>query len=186
MDDKSRDLVSEQNLDIDEIVEKIDEEKTTEFYEKSSAEAEDILKDEDKMERFLQKLEQKLKTVPVAGNALAYVPLMMSLVRSYVKKEYTDAPITTMISVVVALIYFLSPIDLIPDNIPGAGYIDDAVVVSGCIALIRTDLEDYRIWRKENGYELDDIPDYEEIAKKAKDNNKFVDAFFKGRKSTTK
>ena len=134
----------------------------------------------------MQKLEQKLKTVPVAGNALAYVPLMMSLVRSYVKKEYTDAPITTMISVVVALIYFLSPIDLIPDNIPGAGYIDDAVVDSGCLALIRTDLEDYRIWRKENGYELDDIPDYKEIAKKAKDNKKFVDAFFKGRKSTSK
>ena len=43
MDDKSRDLIAEQNLDIDEIVEKIDEEKTAEFYEKSSAEAEDIL-----------------------------------------------------------------------------------------------------------------------------------------------
>ncbi len=91
-----------------------------------------------------------------------------------------------MISIIVALIYFLSPIDLIPDTIPGAGYIDDVVVVSGCLALVRTDLEDYRIWRKENGLELDDIPDYEEIAKEAKNHNKFADAFFKGRKSTTK
>lgn len=186
MDDKERNLTAEQEIDINKIVEEIDKERTAEFYEKSSAEAEGILKDENKMERFLQKLEQKLKTVPVAGNALAYVPVMMSLVRSYVKKEYTEPPITTMISVVVALIYFLSPIDLIPDAIPGAGYIDDAVVVSGCLVLIRTDLEDYRIWRKENGYELDDIPDYEEIAKEAKNNNKFADAFFKGRKSVSK
>ena len=177
---------NEQEKEIDDLVDEIDEEKASEFYEKSSAEAEDILKDEDKMERFLQKLEQKLKTVPVAGNALAYVPLMMSLVRSYVKKEYTEPPITSMISIVITLIYFLSPIDLIPDTIPGAGYIDDAVVISGCLALVRTDLEDYRIWRKENGLELEDIPDYEEIAKEAKKNNKFVDAFFKGRKSATK
>lgn len=171
---------------INDRLEDIDEDKAQEFYEKSSAEAEDILKDEDKMERFLQKLEQKLKTVPVAGNALAYVPLMMSLIRSYVKKEYTEPPVTSMISIVVTLIYFLSPIDLIPDTIPGAGYIDDAVVVSGCLALVQTDLEDYRIWRKENGFELDDIPNYEDIAKEARNNNKFADAFFKGRKSASK
>ena len=30
---------------------------------------------------------------------------------------------------------------------------------------------------------LDDIPDYEEIAKEATSNNKFASAFFKGRKS---
>ena len=111
---------------------------------------------------------------------------MMSLVRSYVKKEYTEPPITSMISIVVALIYFLSPVDLIPDIVPGAGYVDDAVVISGCLALIRTDLEDYRIWRKNQGLELDDIPDYEEIAKEATSNNKFASAFFKGRKSVQK
>ncbi len=177
---------SGQEIDINNLVDEIDEEKASAFFKKNSAEAEDILKDEDKMERFLQKLEQKLKTVPVAGNALAYIPLMMSLVRSYVKKEYDEPPITSMISIVVTLIYFLSPVDLIPDAVPGAGFIDDAVVITGCLALVRTDLEDYRIWRKENGLELNDIPDYEEIAKEAKNHNKFADAFFKGRNSASK
>ncbi len=177
---------SGQEIDINNLVDEIDEEKASAFFEKNSAEAEDILKNEDKMERFLQKLEQKLKTVPVAGNALAYIPLMMSLVRSYVKKEYDEPPITSMISIVVTLIYFLSPVDLIPDAVPGAGFIDDAVVITGCLALVRTDLEDYRIWRKENGLELNDIPDYEEIAKEAKNHNKFADAFFKGRNSASK
>lgn len=166
--------------------EDIDEDKAREFYEKSRSEAEDILKDEDKMERFLQKLEKKLKTVPVAGNALVYVPIMMSLVRSYVKKEYTEPPVASMIAIVVALIYFLSPVDLIPDTIPGVGYIDDALVIAGCLALVRTDLEDYRIWRKNNGFEFDDIPDYEDIAEEARNNNKFAEAFFRGRKSASK
>ena len=178
--------IPETEVDIDKIIDEMDEQEVEDLYKKNSADAEDILKDENKMDHFLQKLEQKLKTVPVAGNALAYVPLMMSLVRSYVKKEYTEPPVTTMISIVVALLYFLSPIDLIPDTIPVAGYLDDAVIISGCLALVRTDLEDYRIWRREHGLEFDDIPDYEEIAKEARKHNKLADAFFKGRKSATK
>ena len=176
----------EARTNVDDLFKDIDEEKAGEFYEKYSSEAEDILKDEDKMERFLQKLEKKLKTVPIAGNALAYVPLMMSLVRSYVKKEYQEPPITSMIAIVVALLYVLSPVDLILDAIPGLGYLDDALVVTGCLALVRTDLEDYRNWRKENGMEMDDLPEYDSIEKEAKNQNKFVNAFFKGRKSASK
>lgn len=48
--------------------------------------AEETLNDEDKMERFLQHLEKKLKTIPVAGDRLADVPIMASLVRSYLEK----------------------------------------------------------------------------------------------------
>lgn len=166
-------------MDVETYAENIDEEKAKKFYEKSYAEAEEILKDENKMERFLQKLEKKLQTIPIAGNALAYVPLMMSLVRSYVKKEYTDLPVATMISVVVALIYFLSPVDLLPDFIPVAGYLDDGAVIIGCLSFALTDLKDYRKWRKENGYEIDDLPDYEDIADDAQKYSKFAKVFFK-------
>ena len=169
-----------------EVIENIDEEKFEEFYEKSSTEAEKLLNDEDKMEKFLQKLEKKLKSVPLAGTALAYVPLMISLVRSYVKKEYTEPPITSMVAIVVTLIYVLSPIDLIPDAIVGIGFLDDGAVVAGCLALVRTDLEDYRIWREKNGVVFDDIPDYEEIEKQASKNSDLVNAFFKGKKSANK
>ena len=143
-------------------------------------EAEKLLKDPDKLERTLQRLEKKLKAVPVAGTVLAYVPLMISLVRSYVKKEYTDIPIASIIATIIALIYVLSPVDLFPDFIPG-GYTDDAVIIAGCLVLIRSDLEDFRLWRKNQGLEFDDIPDYEEINKVAKQNNKVLDAFFKGK-----
>ncbi len=150
-----------------EIPEGVDSQQVEEFYEKSKAEAEEVLKDEGKMERMFQRLEKKLKAVPIAGNALAYVPVMMSLVRSYVKKEYTEPPLGTMVSIVIALIYFLSPADVIPDFIPGLGYIDDAAIVAGCLVLIKSDLEEYRKWRKENGLEYVDIPDFAEMEKEA-------------------
>lgn len=117
--------------------------------------AEKLLNDQDKMERFLQRLESKLKVIPVAGNALADVPIMVSLLRNYVKKEYTDIPIGTILAVISALIYFVSPIDLVPDVIPGAGYIDDAVVITACWKLVDSDIQEYIKWRAKNNKTLE-------------------------------
>ena len=64
-----------------------------------------MLKDEDKMGRFLQRLEKKLKTVPMAGSSLTYVPMMISMVRMFIKKEYTVTPINSIVSIVTTLIY---------------------------------------------------------------------------------
>lgn len=83
------------------------------------------------------------------------------------KKEYTEIPVGTMASVVIALLYFLAPVDVIPDVIPGLGYIDDAAIIAACLVLIKTDLDDYRVWRKENGREYVDIIDYEALEKEA-------------------
>lgn len=80
------------------------------------------------MERFLERLENKLKKVPIVGKKLSNVPMLVSLVRSYVRKDYQDIPIGSMIAIVSALIYFVSPIDLLPDGIPVLGYVDDAAV----------------------------------------------------------
>ena len=121
--------------------------------------SEEILHDEDKLERLFQRLEKKFKIVPVVGNTLAEIPMMASLIRNYVQKEYTDIPIGTIIAVISALIYFVSPIDLIPDNIPG-GYIDDGVVIAVCLKMVDSDLQEYKIWREQNGKVID-IPDFE-------------------------
>lgn len=87
-----------------------------------------MLNNQAKMEQFLKRLEKKLKTIPLAGNKLACVPVMASLVRSYVKKDYTDIPIGSIIAIVSALIYFVSPIDIVPDSILVIGYFDDVAV----------------------------------------------------------
>lgn len=113
-------------------------------------EAEKLLHDVDELERFLQRLEKKLKTIPIAGNKLAVLPTMVSLVRNYIKKEYTDIPIGTVIAIVSALVYFVSPIDIVPDSIPVLGYFDDAAVVGACWKLVESDIDEYERWRELN------------------------------------
>ena len=109
--------------------------------------AEEILENEDKLEKFLNRLENKLKKVPVGGEILSRVPVMISMLRSYFKKEYKDVPIGTLIALISALLYWLAPVDVIPDAIPIAGYVDDATVITACLKLINDDLKEYKAWR---------------------------------------
>ncbi len=148
-----------------------------EIIEQNYAASEEILNDPDKLEKLFQRLEKKLKIVPIVGNALADIPLMASLIRSYVQKEYTDIPIGSILAIVGALIYFVSPIDVIPDFVPGAGYVDDGVVVTVCLKMIDSDLHEYKLWREANG-KVFDIPDFDEtvsLKKKIKRKGKSVD-----------
>ena len=52
-----------------------------------------------------------------------------------------------MIGIIAALIYFFSPVDLIPDCIPGIGLLDDAAVIGIAIKAVDNDLQAYREWK---------------------------------------
>lgn len=118
---------------------------------KNTKEAEELLKDEDRMERFLERLERKIEKVPVVGKQLSNIPMLVSLVRSYIRKDYRDVPLGSIIAIVSALIYFLSPIDLLPDSIPVLGYVDDAAVFAFVWKMVADDIEEYRKWQEANG-----------------------------------
>ena len=134
---------------------KIDEATALKELGQSFKNAEDILQDTDKLEELLQRLENKLKVIPHIGDKLAVAASMASMVKSFAKKEYTQVPIGSVVAAISAIVYVVSPIDLIPDTIPGIGYIDDAAVIAACLKLIESDLTEYIEWRKENGKELD-------------------------------
>jgi uncharacterized membrane protein YkvA (DUF1232 family) len=71
---------------------------------------------------------------------------LIRLVRAYFNGQYRDVPWETIAVALGAVVYFVSPIDLIPDVIPVAGYIDDAAVVAVVIASLGNDLENFRGW----------------------------------------
>lgn len=118
---------------------------------KNYGKAEKLLQNEDKIEHFLQRLEKKLRRVPLAGSTLAEIPILASLVKSFVKRQYTEVPIGLIIAIISALIYFVSPIDVIADIIPFAGFADDAAVIAACWKLVESDVEEYAEWREKQG-----------------------------------
>lgn len=130
------------------------EEEIHEQIERKSDTAKELLEDSDKMECFLEQLERKLSKIPKAGEYIASIPILISLVRSYIKKEYTAIPWGSIIAIVAALVYFVSILDLIPDSIPVAGYLDDAAVLAIAIRMVKDDLDDYVKWRKKNNKQI--------------------------------
>lgn len=116
-------------------------------------EASELLDDADKWEAFkreFNKFLHKAYNVPVLGSVIDDIISMFQLVESYIKKEYTDIPFTSIVSIVTALIYVVSPIDLIPDFIPFAGYLDDVAVVTLVLGLgVGHDLEKYKTWQED-------------------------------------
>ena len=108
---------------------------------RKKVEAEVILDDEDRTNDFLDEAEEKASRASgksffsrkmTVKEFVNYIKLFTSLVRSYVKKEYREIPFGTIVAIVAALAYFVSPIDILPDFIPGIGYIDDAAIVAFC------------------------------------------------------
>lgn len=124
-----------------------------EAYESGKKEAEKILKDPDKMELFLQRLEQKLDDIPVVGEHLSMVPVMVSMIKSYVAKEYTDVPTQTIVAMIAALLYLISPKDIISDKIPVLGLLDDIAVLALAWRYTVGEADKYQIWRREQGLE---------------------------------
>ena len=115
--------------------------------EGSKEKAATFLEDGGKMDELLEKVEDKLATVPKAGVYLAEVPRMIALLKDYIQKDYTDAPKKSLIFIVAALLYLVNPKDIIPDKYIGIGLLDDAAAVAACIALTKKDLDAYDAWK---------------------------------------
>src|SRR5690348_5432331 len=75
-----------------------------------------------------------------------YVQTMLRLVRAYSRGEYRNVSQEGLLWIITAMNYFVDPFDLIPDEVPFLGFVDDATVLSFAIARTRGTLDDFMTW----------------------------------------
>jgi len=108
---------------------------------------------EDDLQKILDKrkeIEDKFKGSGSLGRFVADLKLLFAIIKDYVSGEYREIPWWSIAAIVTALLYVLSPLDLIPDFVPVIGYVDDALVVAVCLAMVETDLHEYKDWKMNN------------------------------------
>ena len=74
--------------------------------------------------------------------------LLYRMLKAWTTGDYRAMPWKTIVLGLTAVIYFLNPLDLVPDFIPGIGYLDDAVVLGFVMNSIRKDVSRYQEWEK--------------------------------------
>ncbi|MBO6092020.1 MAG: DUF1232 domain-containing protein [Oscillospiraceae bacterium] len=118
-----------------------------ELLDKGISEAEEVISNPSKVDEILIQLEEKLKTVPAIGETLADLPLMIAMVKAWVKKEYTVVSPKVIACLVGAMIYLLKKKDLISDSIPLIGIADDLAVLGLALKVSEPELRAFSEWR---------------------------------------
>ena len=80
---------------------------------------------------------------------------VFSLLKDWMAGRYPVIPWTVVATLVGALLYVLSPLDLIPDFIPVVGFTDDAWVFAVALSFAGADLEKYREWKRQRAETID-------------------------------
>ena len=109
-----------------------------------------MLKDPGKIDDLLKQLEEKLKDIPVAGSVLSDIPQMVAMIKGYITGTYTNVSVKVIATLVAALIYVVKKQDLINDEIPVLGQLDDIAVVAAAFMLCEPELKAFAAWREEN------------------------------------
>lgn len=127
---------------------KLKRQKILDFFKKSESKASVILKDKSKASDTIK--EALGKAVTNKGQlegVWAKMILLFAVAKDYVNGDYTEIPKRSIIAILGGLIYFLSPIDVVPDFVPVLGFIDDVFVLNLVYKQVLKDLEKYKIWK---------------------------------------
>lgn len=82
------------------------------------------------------------------GALLRDLQLLVRLLKASVSGAYKGLSPRKLVAIVAGILYLISPLDVIPDFIPGIGYVDDAAVIAWVLKSIAEELKDFRMWEE--------------------------------------
>ncbi len=100
-----------------------------------------------------QEISDKILNANVLKKYSELGKVMFGMLQDYRKGIYKDVPWFTIAAIAFALLYVLNPLDMVPDFIPGLGYIDDFAILTFSLKFMESDLHKYLDWKLEEGEE---------------------------------
>lgn len=123
-------------------------------YRKAKRKAASILEDPERLRKLLASSVEKLKGLRNDTDSIKklklMVPTLNRMIRAYINGEYRRVPWKSLLLITSGIVYFVSPIDFIPDFIPVLGFMDDITVILWILNAVKDDVEEFEEW--ENTY----------------------------------
>ncbi|SDS57893.1 YkvA family protein [Gramella sp. MAR_2010_147] len=98
-----------------------------------------------------EEVDEKINNSGVLQKYAELAKVMYGMLKDYRKGIYTKVPWFTIATIAFSFLYVLNPLDIIPDFIPGLGYIDDMAIITFGLRFIQTDIHSYLDWKLEHG-----------------------------------
>ena len=95
------------------------------------------------------KVDDKINNSGLLQKYSELAKLMYGMLKDYRRGVYNKVPWFTIATVAFSFLYILNPLDIIPDFIPGLGYIDDMAIFTLGLRFIESDLHNYLDWKIE-------------------------------------
>ncbi len=110
--------------------------------------AKSYVNDSQRLSALFQEAAKQAKSLPKDSfkDTWPYLQTMLRLIRAYYRGDYRLVSESTLVIVVAAIIYVVSPLDVIPDAIPAIGFLDDATILTMALQRTKQDLDDFMIW----------------------------------------
>uniref|UniRef100_UPI00260A9F88 YkvA family protein n=1 Tax=uncultured Helcococcus sp. TaxID=1072508 RepID=UPI00260A9F88 len=125
--------------------------KAKKIYENFKRDSKKVIDDQNKTDENISEAYDKANRLVSDKSTFSTIyedfKLLLELIQAYIKREYTVIPKGFIISAMAAVIYFLSPLDLIADFIPFIGYTDDVYIISNVLKKLHEELQNFKAWK---------------------------------------
>src|SRR2546421_3027838 len=117
-------------------------------FRRATIDAEAYARDPTRLRQLVEDAVGKISVIPRGpfADTWPYLMAMIRLLRDFHRAEYRDISEANLQIVIAAILYFVSPFDVIPDWVPVLGHIDDAFVISLALKSVRSDLDTFMAW----------------------------------------
>ncbi len=120
-------------------------------YSKAKKRADDYLKDPARLNDLVDIANKKARVKQGALDAIwAQFLASIRLLRAFASGSYREIPWSSLALLVTAVVYFVMPIDLIPDFIVGFGFVDDSALLGWTLNTLKKELDAFLEWEAEH------------------------------------
>ncbi|MFQ3171549.1 MAG: uncharacterized membrane protein YkvA (DUF1232 family) [Oleispira sp.] len=125
--------------------------KDSKAFNKAKSKAEDYVGNPEKLNELIDNASIKANNKKGPLNAV-WKQLMacFRLIKAYAKGSYREISWTSLVMIVASVIYFVMPVDLIPDFILFSGFLDDAALLGWTVKTFSSDIDAFVKWESNN------------------------------------
>lgn len=80
------------------------------------------------------------------ADVMSFLSACLRMLKAYAKGEYTAIPWQSLVLIIASIVYFVMPVDVIPDFILGLGLVDDAALLGWTLKAVKSTVDDFRAW----------------------------------------